>query len=106
MSDVRARIELFEDKEFSLDYINPEKRSMASALSVKLTKGSRIEEVVIEYPLGNPRNPGTAEAVRRKIEKNLGLIFDKKMVEGIVNTVYTCDHMPVRDFMDLLWKGK
>ena len=105
VSDIRARIELFEDKQFSLDYIDQDKRSMASALSVKLTDGGRIEEVVVEYPVGNPRNPGTTEAVRRKIEKNLGLLFDKKAVENIVNRVQSCDHMPVRDFVDLLWKG-
>ena len=71
MSDLRAKIKLFEDSKFSHDYIASEKRSMASALKIRLRDGSETEEVLVEFPLGNPRNSGTAEAVRTKVEKNL-----------------------------------
>lgn len=105
VSDLRAKIELFEDKKFSDDYVNPDKRSMASALKVKLKDGSETEEVIVEYPLGNPRNSGTTEAVRIKIEKNLGLMFAHEEVAEILNAVQHRGNMSVRGFVDLLWKG-
>ena len=64
-----------EDKKFSDDYFDEEKRSMASVLSVQLTDGSEIEEVMVEYLLGYLKNPGTVEAVRLNIERNLGLAY-------------------------------
>ena len=64
-----------DDKKFSDDYFDEEKRSMASVLSVQLTDGSGIEEVMVEYLLGYLKNPGTVEAVRLKIERNLGLVY-------------------------------
>lgn len=103
VSDLRAKIRLFEDSKFSHDYIS-EKRSMASALKIKFRDGSETEEVLVEYPLGNPRNSGTAEAVRTKVEKNLALMFNHEEVLHILNAVHFRDS-PFRSFMDLLWKG-
>ena len=70
VEDLRAKMVVREDKKFSDDYFDEEKRSMASVLSVQLTDGSEIEEVMVEYLLGYLNHPGTVEAVRLKIERN------------------------------------
>ena len=64
-----------EDKKFSDDYFDEEKRSMASVLNVQLTDRSEIKEVIVKYLLGYLKNPGTVEAVRLKIKRNLGLAY-------------------------------
>ena len=106
VEDLRAKIVVMEDKKFSNDYLDEEKRSMASALSVQLVDGSEIEEVMVEYPLGHPKNPGTVEAVRLKIERNLGLVYGREEIDVIIDAVQDRGELPAREFVDLLWKGE
>src|ERR1700712_5096679 len=47
---LRAKIECVEDSQFTKDYIDPEKRSIANALTVEFTDGSTFDDLVVEYP--------------------------------------------------------
>src|SRR5689334_11616836 len=49
---LREKIDCVEDPQFTKDYHDPEKRSIANALSVEFKDGKRLAEVVVEYPLG------------------------------------------------------
>ncbi|HEY5381690.1 MAG TPA: bifunctional 2-methylcitrate dehydratase/aconitate hydratase [Acidobacteriaceae bacterium] len=53
IDEVRSRIVCVEDKKFTKDYHDPEKRSIANALTVELTDGTLLPEVVVEYPIGH-----------------------------------------------------
>ncbi|BAK76388.1 2-methylcitrate dehydratase [Pseudogulbenkiania sp. NH8B] len=55
IDDLRARIGCVEDPAFTRDYHDPDKRSIANALTVTLNDGSVLDEAVCEYPLGHPR---------------------------------------------------
>ena len=50
---VRARIVCVEDPRFTADYHDPEKRSIANALTVELNDGTVLPEVAVEYPIGH-----------------------------------------------------
>ncbi|KAI4088136.1 MAG: hypothetical protein LQ339_008771 [Xanthoria mediterranea] len=103
---LREKIEIFECEQYTLDYLNEEKRSLASALTVVFANGNRTEEVAVEYPLGSPKHPGTKKAVEAKICRNLGLIFSREEVEQIVATVATkAKTTMVHDLVDTLWRG-
>ncbi len=52
---LRSRMEVAEDKRYSRDYLDPEKRSIANALQVFFRDGSSTEKVEVEYPLGHRR---------------------------------------------------
>jgi 2-methylcitrate dehydratase len=52
---LRSRMEVVEDKGYSRDYLDPEKRSIANAVQVFFTDGSSTEKVEVEYPLGHRR---------------------------------------------------
>lgn len=52
---LRAKIQCVEDKQFSVDYHEPEKRSIGNALLVTLNDGTVLDEVVVEYPVGHKR---------------------------------------------------
>ena len=47
---LRDKIECSEDKQFTKDYHDPEKRSIANGLTVELKDGTVIPEVMVEYP--------------------------------------------------------
>src|SRR5690625_4119839 len=55
---LREKIECVEDPAFTQDYHDPDKRSIASAVSIAFNDGSRLDEVVCEYPLGHRRRRG------------------------------------------------
>ncbi|MCB1966287.1 MAG: MmgE/PrpD family protein, partial [Candidatus Accumulibacter sp.] len=64
---LRAKIEVVEEASFSADYLDPQKRSIANALQVFFSDGSRTEELVCEYPLGHRRR--RAEGIPVLLEK-------------------------------------
>jgi 2-methylcitrate dehydratase len=50
---VRSLITCVEDPHFTADYHDPTKRSIANALTIELTDGTTLPEVVVEYPIGH-----------------------------------------------------
>lgn len=52
---LRAKIRCVEDQRFSVEYHDPEKRSIGNAISIELNDGTKLEEVEVEYPVGHKR---------------------------------------------------
>src|SRR5437762_10096072 len=52
---LRKKITCVEDKRFTRDYHDPKKRSIANALTVEFKDGSKLKEVLCEYPIGHRR---------------------------------------------------
>lgn len=52
---LRAKMEVVEDKRYSVDYHDPEKRSIANAMQIFFKDGTSTEKVEIEYPIGHRR---------------------------------------------------
>src|SRR6266852_4893506 len=52
---MRDKIVCVEDKQFSKDYHDPEKRSIPNALTVEFKDGKKMTEIVVEYPIGHKR---------------------------------------------------
>ena len=63
---LRAKVECVEEPQFTADYHDPEKRSIANALRAVLDDGTVLEETV-EYPIGH----------RRRREEGLPLLVEK-----------------------------
>jgi 2-methylcitrate dehydratase len=66
IDELRAKMECVEEPQFTADYHEPEKRSIANSLRVELGDGTVIEETV-EYPIGH----------RRRREEGLPLLVEK-----------------------------
>jgi 2-methylcitrate dehydratase len=81
---LRERMFCVEDPQFTKDYHDPEKRSIANAVTVHFKDGSKIDEVEIEYPVGHKRrrNEGIPLLVE-KYRTNLARIFNKAQQEKI-----------------------
>lgn len=52
---LRAKIHCVEEKQYSVDYHDPAKRSISNALLVELDDGTVLDEVEVEYPVGHKR---------------------------------------------------
>jgi len=52
---LRAKMTVTEDKAYSKDYLDPEKRSIANAVQIFFKDGSKSDKVAVEYPIGHRR---------------------------------------------------
>jgi len=99
---LRERIYVREDEQFTRDYLDLEKKSVSSAVSIQLADGRVLEEVVVEYPVGHVKHPRTSEDVRRKFTRNMALMFTTAETERVIKVVEEEDSMRIADFVDLL----
>ena len=53
VESLRKRISCVEDPQFTKDYHDPQKRTIANAMTVRLYDGTTLEEEVVEAPLGH-----------------------------------------------------
>jgi len=102
---LRDKMETVEDKRYSKDYLDPDKRSIANAIQVFFKDGSSTEQVAVEYPLGHRRRreEGVSELLK-KFDANLSTRFPAKQVQAIKdasNTRAKLEQMPVNQFVDL-----
>ena len=102
---LRAKIECVEDLQFTKDYHDPKKRSIANALTVEFKDGKKLREVVVEYPIGHARR--RLEGIPLLVEKfktNLARRFPAKQQETILNVSLDqkkLEVMPVHEYVDL-----
>ena len=103
---LREKIVCVEDPAYTADYHNPEKRSIANAITVEFTDGTIFEEVAVEYPIGHARR--RTEGIPLLIEKyktNLARIYDGDKQKKILDLCLDYDKLsstPVNEFMDLM----
>lgn len=82
---LREKILCSEDPQFTKDYHDPEKRSIANAVTIHFNDGSSLGEVIIEYPVGHKRRREEGmPLLLEKFKKNLARIFDQSQQEKIL----------------------
>lgn len=102
---LRAKTVCVEDPQVTKDYHDPDKRSIANALTIAFTDGSKLAEVAVEYPLGHRRR--RAEGVPLLVEKfrtNLARRFPAKQQQAILDVSLDqakLEAMPVDEYVDL-----
>jgi 2-methylcitrate dehydratase len=106
---LREKIVCVEDTGYTADYHDPEKRSIANAVTVEFNDGTVFDEVAVEYPVGHARR--RVEGIPLLIEKykiNLARIYDKDKQSKIIELCLDYDKLaatPVNEFMDLMAKA-
>ena len=102
---LREKIECIEDPQFTKDYHDPEKRSIANGLTVELKDGTTLPEVVVEYPIGHRRR--RKEGIPVLVEKfrtNLARRFPAKQQKAILDISLDqsrLEAIAVNEFVDL-----
>jgi len=102
---LRAKMVCVEDRGFSKDYLDPDKRSIANAITVEFDDGTKLKEVVVEYPIGHRRR--RREGIPLLVEKfktNLARRFPAKQQRAILDLALDAEKLastPVHEFVDL-----
>ncbi len=105
IDQLRDKMECVELKQYSLDYHDPEKRSIANAIQVFFKDGTATEQVAVEYPIGHRRR--RAEGIPELIKKykiNLARRFPAKQQAAIMALCMDrarLEAIPVNEFNDL-----
>src|SRR6476469_8035411 len=106
IDELRDKITCVEDKLFTRDYHDPEKRSIANALTVEFTDGKKMKEIVVEYPIGHRRRRKDGMPLLvEKFKTNLARRFPEKQRAAILELALNQKQLeatPVHDFVDLM----
>ena len=105
IDQLRDKMQCAEDKRFSKEYHDPDKRSIANAITVHFKDGSKTKEVVVEYPIGHRRRRKDGiPLLEAKFKTNLARRFAAKQQSTIFNLCADQDKLeatPVNEFVDL-----
>jgi 2-methylcitrate dehydratase len=105
IDSLRAKMQVVEDKRYSVDYLDPAKRSIPNAIQVFFRDRTSSEKVEVEYPIGHRRRRDEGVPLLwEKFEKNLATRFANKRREAIAaafSDTSSFDVMPVNRFVDL-----
>ena len=103
---LRDKIVCVEDKQFTKDYHDPEKRSIANALTVEFKDGKKMAEIVVEYPIGHKRRRKDGMPILvEKFKTNLARRFPEKQRAAILELALDQKRLeatPVHEFVDLM----
>ncbi len=101
---LRAKIVCVEDKQFTKDYHDPNKRSIANALTVTFKDGKKLGEFVCEYPIGHKRRRKEGMPILvEKFKTNLARRFPEKQRAAILELCLDAKRLeatPVNEFVD------
>lgn len=102
---LRDKIDCVEDVQFTKDYHDPDKRSIANALTVEFNDGSKLDEVVVEYPIGHRRRRADGiPLLEQKFRINLARRFPAKQQKAILDVSLDqekLEALPVNAYVDL-----
>jgi 2-methylcitrate dehydratase len=102
---LRNKMILKEDKRYSKDYLEDDKRSIANALQIFFKDGSQTDKVEVEYPVGhrNRRQEGIP-LLERKFFNSLKSTYSKEHSDRIYSLCLDKERIeqtPVNEFMDM-----
>jgi 2-methylcitrate dehydratase len=102
---LRAKMEVAENKQFTIDYLDPAKRSIANSLQVFFADGTRTERLVVDYPIGHRRRREEGvPLLLDKFERNLRGRLSSRKANAILELCSDrkrLESTPVHRFMDL-----
>ncbi len=83
---LREKMQVIEDQQFSQDYLDPNKRSIANAIEIYFKDGSHTEKLIVEYPLGHRRRREEGiPLLFKKFEENLAGHYSADKIKGLVS---------------------
>ena len=107
---LREKMIIKEDKRYSKEYLEADKRSIANRIKIYYKNGTSSDEVEIEYPIGHKkRREEGIPILEQKFKNNLLVTFDESKSNQIYELCLNqklLESMSVIDFQNLFSKGK
>ena len=106
IDELRRKMVIKEDKRYTKEYLEEDKRSIANAIIIHYKDGSSTEKVEVEYPIGHRRR--REQGIPLLIEKfrnNLSTQFSdsrSKEILSLCDDQSTLENTSVIDFMNLM----
>lgn len=101
---LRSLMTVVENPQFSRDYLDPDKRSIANSLVVRFKDGTSTSPQTIEYPLGHQRRRAEAlPLLRDKFIQNASNALPARRVDELAqffNEPEQLDSISVSSFLD------
>lgn len=101
---LRAKMAVKEEKRYTREYLEPDKRSIANAVQVFFKDGSSTPKIEVEYPLGHRRRRAEGmPLLMNKFKASLASRLPAHRVENILNVCHDparLDAIPVNEFVD------
>ena len=95
-----------EDKRYSEEYHDPDKRSIANAIQIFFKDGTSSDKVEVEYPIGHKRRREEGIPVLvKKFKTNLATRFPARQAEYILDLCMDAEALaetPVNEFMEMM----
>jgi 2-methylcitrate dehydratase len=102
----RQNMDITEDPNFTHAYLDIDQKTIANGVDLLLKDGTRLGEVVVQYPKGSAKRGSTFDHVKAKALENLMLSFLSDKADRIIKTVLDgSEDVTVIELVDLLWKG-
>ena len=105
IDELREKMTIKEDKRYTDEYLEADKRSIANKIQIFFSDGSSTDAIEVEYPIGHKRRREEGIPVlEKKFESNLRKIFDDEKVEIILSKCLDqnkLESMSVLDFQEL-----
>jgi 2-methylcitrate dehydratase len=102
---LRERMLCVENPQYTRDYLDPEKRSIANAVQVFFKDGSSTENIAVEYPVGHRRRRAEGMPLLiKKFEANLAARFPPPQCRTILRlctNAVALEATPVDKFTDM-----
>ncbi len=103
---LRDKMEVLEDKRYSTEYHDPDKRSIANAMQVFFADGSSTDKIEIEYPVGHKRRREEGiPLLEAKFEANLKGHYSAEQASEIIALCEdqgALEELSVTEFMSAL----
>ncbi|MGH8541047.1 MAG: bifunctional 2-methylcitrate dehydratase/aconitate hydratase [Stenotrophobium sp.] len=105
IDQLRDKMVCVEDKQFTADYLDADKRSIANGITIEFKDGTKLKEVVVEYPIGHRRRRKEGIPVLvEKFKSNLALKIPQRnaaRILALTESQKTLEAVPVQDFVSL-----
>lgn len=105
VDELRKKMIVKEDQRYSIDYHDPDKRSIANSITVILKDGTSFGPIEVEYPIGHRRRRHEGMVLLfEKFENNLLTHYSKEKTNELISLFkdeQRLASMPVNTFMDL-----
>ena len=101
---VRARITCIEAPAFTAGYHDPTRRSIPNALTIELTDGTTLPEVVVEFPIGHRlRRAEGIPLLLEKFQRNLARLSPdaQEKILALTTDQAALEAIPVDEFVNL-----
>jgi 2-methylcitrate dehydratase len=102
---LRSKMVCVEKKQWTRDYLDPGKRSIANAVQIFFKDGSQTDNIEVEYPIGHRRRRKEGvPLLEAKYKTNLARRFPAKQQAAIFdlcNDQKKLEATPVQEFVDL-----